>query len=179
LRVRSRRLFFALWPDETVRRALLDVEALVVPATARATRAENLHLTLAFLGAVPPEQLPAVLDVAGQLRCSPIALTLDRIEHWAAPGILCLAPSVMPKPLQALAADLESALREGGLPVDQRPYRPHVTLCRKASAPLLEPALLGAGILWRADQFVLAESADDTGSSSYRIIAHWPLQSLH
>jgi 2'-5' RNA ligase len=172
------RLFFALWPDAPVRHALLHLIASAVPAEARATRPENLHLTLAFLGTVAAERLHEVQETASSLRAAACPLTLDRLEHWAAPGILCLTPAVAPQSLQDLVAGLRMALRARNLPVDERPYRPHVTLCRKLRSPAGQPLSAPVtGIDWRAQEFVLAESADDSGGSTYRIIARWPLTS--
>ena len=173
------RLFFALWPAPSVRDVLARHAATepVAAAGAAPTRPENLHLTLGFLGSVPQQRLREVLEVGAGVRAAPFSFTLDRLEHWAAPAIFCLVPAVVPPLLPALAAELRTALRARSLPADERPYRPHVTLCRKARAPvaLHAPATV-AGIDWEAPEFVLAESADDTGRSIYRIVDRWPLQ---
>lgn len=178
VRVQSPRFFFALWPDASVREALMQVIASAVPPEARASRPENLHLTLAFLGSVAADRLREVLEAVAGVRAMEFTLTLDRLEYWIAPGILCLRPGVAPPALEDLAASLRGALRARNLPADERPYRPHVTLCRKlrpaAGRPLPAPAVR---IAWRAQEFVLAESADDSGRSIYRIIGRWPLAS--
>ena len=50
------RLFVAVTPDDAMRRAVLQVQRSVAAGLTRGslTRAENLHLTLAFLGETPP-----------------------------------------------------------------------------------------------------------------------------
>ncbi len=172
------RLFFALWPDASVRDALMQVVASWVTPDAPAVRPENLHLTLGFLGTVAADRLHEVLAVAASLRTAAFPLTLDRLEHWTAARILCLTPNAVPPALTRLAGDLRAALRARNLPADERPCRPHVTLCRKARPAAGQPLSVPiAGIGWQAQQFVLAESADDTGRSVYRIIAQWPLSS--
>ena len=172
------RLFFALWPAASVRDALarqVATEPVAAPGAVPA-RAENLHLTLGFLGRLPQGRLQEVLEVATGVSVEPFAFTLDRMEHWAAPAIYCLVPGAIPPALPALVAGLRSALRVRDLPADERPYRPHVTLCRKARAPEAQQVTVPvAAIDWWAQEFVLAESADDTGRSIYRIIGRWPL----
>lgn len=176
---RTARLFFALWPEALVRDALVGQAAAgpvaspgVVP-----TQAGNLHLTLGFLGNVPRERLPEVLELAADVRAAPFSFTLERLEHWPGPGIYCLVPAAVPPGLPSLARQLRTALRGRGLPVDDRPYRPHVTLCRKARAPDSQQVPLPVvPIDWLVSDFVLAESVDDTGRSVYRILGRWPLQ---
>jgi 2'-5' RNA ligase len=46
----SRRIFFALWPDNGVRSRLEQLAAMLPPGRGRAHAAEDLHLTLAFIG---------------------------------------------------------------------------------------------------------------------------------
>lgn len=176
------RLFFALWPSPSVRDALAHWVASASGAEANAlpTRAENLHLTLAFLGSVPAARLPDVMAVGAGVSAAPFALTLDRQECWSEPGILCLVPSIVHPSLLALVRDLAGGLQACALPVEQRPYRPHVTLGRKTRKAAvwptssLRPSV--TPIEWQVREFVLAESADDRGGSRYRIVERWTLQ---
>ncbi len=62
----NRRLFVALEPPEAVRRRLAAIQAELQRAAGRAADevrwvpAENVHLTLQFLGAVPSERVEAI-----------------------------------------------------------------------------------------------------------------------
>src|SRR5438045_2993707 len=76
----SLRLFYALWPDETVRDAL---SALQAPLQGRRTQRANLHLTLAFLGMQPASLLPVLQGILQQLPQADIALTIDHSGHFA------------------------------------------------------------------------------------------------
>jgi len=82
--------------------------------------------------------------------------------------------------LIGLARDIARGLQARALPVEQRTYRPHVTLCRKsrkaAALPDPVPQSSVTPIEWSVREFVLAESADDRGGSRYRIAARWSLQ---
>ena len=67
-----------------------------------------------------------------------------------------LRPLAHPDGLLALQQRLGAALRALGLPTETRPYRPHVTLARKAAGAALrcEPAPLR----WRVRSHALVES---------------------
>ncbi|HYL02781.1 MAG TPA: 2'-5' RNA ligase family protein, partial [Steroidobacteraceae bacterium] len=62
---RTRRLFFALWPDAAQRTVLAHaVRKAVRNCGGRPVPAESLHVTLAFLGSVPESRM-AELGAAG------------------------------------------------------------------------------------------------------------------
>lgn len=140
------RLFLALWPGATVRDRLVALaDRWPWPPQARRTAPDKLHLTLHFLGNVPAERLPDLQrGLAAEWRgCE---LVLDRGTVWPG-GIAVLEASRVPAELAGLHAALAQDLRGLGLPVESRPYRPHVTLARKAAGvrlPDFEP------LPWRA-----------------------------
>jgi RNA 2',3'-cyclic 3'-phosphodiesterase len=159
------RLFLALWPDEQVRAALAEVQASCHwPAAARPTPRANLHATLHFIGPVARERLPQLASgLAAPARR--FSLLLDRIELWPN-GIAALVPSQAPDELLALHADLAQRLRLLALPVETRPYRPHVTLARRAAGLALPPPGAHAGVQWACASFALVESA----GGQYRVL---------
>jgi 2'-5' RNA ligase len=127
----SLRLFLALWPPADVRTALEEhAAAWAWPAGARRTRGERLHVTLHFLGEVPADRVPALQSglAAGWPGCE---MTLDRATVWPG-GIAVLEGTQVPEPLSRLHAGLRDKLLALEVPVEQRRYRPHVTLARKA-----------------------------------------------
>jgi RNA 2',3'-cyclic 3'-phosphodiesterase len=127
----SLRLFLALWPTPALLDDLLAHAATWTwPERARRTRPERLHLTLHFLGNVPAERLRALrsgLDV----KWTGCELALDRASVWPG-GIAVLEAGEVPPELARLQAPLADRLRALEVPVEDRPYRPHVTLARKA-----------------------------------------------
>ena len=95
--VRLRRLFFALWPDEATREALRRATRTVLRhCGGKPVRPENFHITLAFLGNVPDEQLDAVLGAASGISLEPLTLTLDRFGYFPVPQVLWLGPAQTP-----------------------------------------------------------------------------------
>lgn len=125
------RLFLALWPPPAVRDTLLaHMRQWQWTPLARPTPPERLHLTLHFIGAVPEVRLD---ELKARLRAPflPFTLELAQPEVWPG-GIAVLCTTQAPAALQTLHAQLGERLRALGLPVDERPLRPHVTLARKA-----------------------------------------------
>lgn len=126
------RCFIALVPDTATRDALA---ALPVGAAARRVVVDQLHMTLAFLGSIAPEQ-GAVL--AGRLSSviAPLsAQRAERSEYWpsAAHPRLVVVPFAAGEGLASLEARVRELIAEIGLPVDDhRPFRPHITLARFA-----------------------------------------------
>lgn len=126
------RLFLALWPDDATRIALAAWQhSWNWPAGARVVRSERLHLTLHFLGDVPATRVAALSGELRHLAFEPFPLEWGRGELWPG-GIAVARPERIPGALDALHAALGRALVATGLAVDARPFKPHVTLARKA-----------------------------------------------
>lgn len=167
----TRRMFFALWPDEGVRRGIADLSRAVVER-GRPVPTENLHLTLEFLGNVEPDAVDAALAAAAEVRGQPFQLHLDVVGHWRRSRILWLGSQVPSPGLLNLQADLQRRLKEAGLSLEARPFRPHITLARRVPAchqMRVEP------IVWPLREFVLMESAGGAAGVRYEIADRWPL----
>lgn len=128
---------------------------------------QNWHLTLAFLGEVRTARLPDLEErlarVAG--RHAPLSLRLAGSGHFG-PRVLYVGVSGDVKPLGRLAAGVAAAARRAKVSVDDRPYRPHLTLARlRTAGPLADlVAALSSydGTTWLVDQIELMESQPPT-----------------
>lgn len=150
----SLRLFLALWPDDDTRADLLVwQQAQGWPAAARLTPASDLHLTLHFLGQVPETRLPS-LQQALPTPDAPVTLTLDRVDVWPN-GVAVLLPKTTPPALLDLHARLGETLTQLGLPLEARPYQPHVTLARHAKGLIPQAA---PPLRWTARRYALVHS---------------------
>jgi 2'-5' RNA ligase len=165
-----KRLFFALWPDEAVRRNCAGIAESIVRPGEVLVRPDNLHATLTFLGNVDAATEAAVIPAASPIPAPHSSLAFDALSFWSKPRILCLTAKQHEAELAALANKLTALARGFGIPVDERPFNPHVTLIRKAKASRqvkFEP------VIWRSSGFCLVESYSDPEGSSYRIIKSW------
>jgi 2'-5' RNA ligase len=165
------RVFFALWPDDGVRAAISRLtRAAVQSSGGRPIAKERLHLTVAFLG----EVTAAGLEVARQvlpISVGEFELVLDAVSVWPESKILWLAPSTPPAALGELEARLADALVEAGFHGEDRIYRPHITLARRARpvAAAVEP------IHWAVRDLALVESFPEGRNVHYEVLGRWPL----
>ncbi len=167
------RLFFALWPDRAVRGVLASVAADAVSGRGRPTDVEDLHATLVFLGPVAGRDLGCVEQAAGRVRGERFEVCLDLIEYWRRPRVLCLGASVCPPELDTLVRELQRELRGCGFEPERRPYRPHVTLARKARP--IDASAPSSFIRWPISEFVLVASESGPTPPRYRVLRRWPL----
>jgi RNA 2',3'-cyclic 3'-phosphodiesterase len=166
----TQRLFFALWPDASVRSDLQQCLSLMADAPGRLVVPDNLHLTLAFPGQVDAATQACLEGAADSIRVTPFDIRLNRFGFWKHPRVVWYGPDSVPPELLHLAAELERSMRDCGLTPDARPYRPHVTLLRKA---LGEPEAVAPEMVWRAEGFVLVLSESSPQGVRYRVIRRW------
>ncbi|MFA9461934.1 RNA 2',3'-cyclic phosphodiesterase [Thiohalorhabdus methylotrophus] len=170
----KQRLFFALWPPPGLQRALAErAREALDGRRARRVPAENLHVTLAFLGEVDARTRECAEEAAGSLELPSFTLAIDRLGLWARRGLLWAGPSRAPEALPALAAELGRSLEPCGLERDRRPFRAHLTLARKAAGQPPRQAM--DPLEWRVDRFVLVASQLGPGGSAYTLLREWPL----
>jgi len=166
------RLFFGLSPDPATRRKLVDVSLHAGITEGIPVIADNLHMTVQFLGAVTNEQQQQLVNAAGKLSGSRLTLLIDHSGWWPRPRIVWLAPREVPEALNRLHTTIAGLMEQGGIPVEARPYTPHITLVRKVNRAIsvdFEP------IQWRVSEFCLFESITHSGYVEYKIIQCWPL----
>lgn len=149
------RLFIGLWPDDAQRwEARAHQQLWRWPPQARPTPASKLHLTLHFIGEVPLAQVEPLAQ-AMPASFSAAELTFSHPALWRG-GIAVLEPESVPPSLMSLHAQLGLRLRQLGVALEARPWRPHLTLARQAQgakAPTNPPPLH-----WRLAQLALVQS---------------------
>lgn len=128
------RVFFALWPDADLRCMLDQLGAqLHALCGGRRTRAETIHMTLAFLGNIEETRLTDLQTLATQLESEAFDMMLQRPGWWQRNNIAWVAPVSTPPALTHLVNKLQSRLLTTGFNIDKRAYFPHVTLVRNAA----------------------------------------------
>jgi len=166
------RLFFALWPDPETQAAIADLAQFVATQSkGRAVAADNVHLTLAFLGAQPATGLAALRTLAAAICIRPFELALDEIGCFRRAGIAWLGTSIAPPEIVGLHADLARNLADAGITLDARPFSPHLTLARRVAVPVRRK--LAQPIRWKISSFVLVASELDQDRPRYRLLDTW------
>lgn len=173
----TRRLFFALWPDEPMRDTLAGATRKAVRGSGgRPVPPSNLHLTLAFLGPVPESRIAELADLARSVQLpipGGIEVRLDRLEHWPGPRVLCAAPSEPPTGVVTLAQALQRQLSVGGFSPDIKPFRAHVTVARKVTHPSRSMSM--RPVSWRFGAFALIESRTLESGPVYSVVEVYTL----
>jgi len=181
------RLFFAVPIPAETRAAVASiaerVEAEVADGRSRIrwVRMDGLHLTLRFLGPTPLEAVPALIALtdAAAAATPPVAIELGgagafpSVDH---PRTLWVGLRAGEAALQALARTVETgvAVATGGLPLETRPFAPHLTIARTdgvrnapAAAQALVAAAAGLAAAFTADEIVLYRSFLGEGPARY------------
>jgi 2'-5' RNA ligase len=134
------RLFVALEIPPPVRENLAalinDLRAADAPSSknrARWVRAENLHVTLKFIGPVDAVKLDAIRAALAEVRSdAEVELRfrgLGFFPHDRRPRVLWAGVEGSPN-LPLLAREIESRLARLGVPPERREFAPHLTVAR-------------------------------------------------
>jgi 2'-5' RNA ligase len=182
------RLFFALWPPAEVADELTRRARELVGGHGRVIQASNVHLTLAFLGAVETAQQACYEKAADEAVGQEFELTLDQFGYWRRSGILWAGCTEESPALRALVARLNERLAACGFQPETRPYRVHLTIARhvrrytgasrggKAAMVLrrerVDPM---PPLTWRVSDFTLVESRTLPDGARYQVLHRWPL----
>ncbi|ALC15719.1 2'-5' RNA ligase [Desulfuromonas soudanensis] len=108
----------------------------------RWVRPGTIHLTLKFFGELPEESLDRIGEVVLSIGHLSVPFQARLIGVGAFPSplrprVIWLGVDGGP-PLAKLQDDLESALEKIGIPRDDRPFTPHLTLGRRRGTALAE-----------------------------------------
>ena len=128
------RLFVALDLPEAVRCALADWCARVAPAGVRRVPAENLHLTLAFLGSRSDDETAVVAALLEPLVRASVVEPLSTADAlWLPlhrPAVLAVSIEGGQGLVQLQEALVAALTRAVGFVPERRAFRPHVTVGR-------------------------------------------------
>src|SRR5437016_2471866 len=182
------RLFVAVpLPSELTARAAALLPA-ALPAT-RPVRAELMHITLAFLGWTPDEQLDSVVAAARAAATGQAAFDLSfagagRFPASGRPRVVWLGIGEGHDALATLAARVTGELLTRGLKFDDRPFAPHLALARvrdEATGPEARTvtaaveALEVPALRTRVDRIAVVESVLSPKGPRYTARAELPL----
>ncbi len=185
----TRRLFFALWPDERSRAALAHATRKAVRHSGGRPVAEhNLHATLLFLGSVGESRVSEVAAIGARAAAEtlvaradsrlPPAFVFDHIELWQKAHVLVATTSASSGDghlvANALVGILQRETGRAGFAPDLKPFRAHVTLARKVA--FLKTALRMEPVEWRVAGFALVESRTDPEGPVYTVLQSYPLE---
>ena len=170
------RLFTAIPLPPVVTQALADLQPL--PASGvRPVAPAQMHVTLHFIGEAEIEETAELLQVVPMQR---FELAVSGVGQFG-PGEVLWAGVQPHALLRQLHADIGQALVAGGIAVEKRPYRPHITLarCKPHAPPDLVPDFLDRHVALRlppvtATRFALYSSTPSASGPLYRVERWFP-----
>lgn len=176
------RLFVAVEVPASVREG---VDAACAPLHRKAPDARWIdptrwHLTLAFVGWTGFDQISEVEAACGAAAeaVGPFSLALNGKAGTFGRRVLWVGLGTS-EDLAALAEAVGRELRAAGFPIEERPFRAHLTLARAGRGePLprgLAESYAGPTDTWRVERFVLMRSKLRRSGPKYTIEAAWRL----
>ncbi len=159
------RLFFAAWPPAQTAAAL---HAWSGAVSGRPTPAANIHLTLVFLGEADRARASAAARRV-RARRHDLPIEVARVVR----DMVWVGPREIPGALAALVKGLQLELYREEFFLERRPFAAHVTILRKARAPVPLPQL--PGVAWPVDEFLLMRSHPSAKGSTYEPIEQFRL----
>jgi len=105
---------------------------------ARWVRTESLHVTLKFIGEAPENKVLEIQETLKQIKAAAFEIEFKEAGFFPNPRsarafwIGIHAPAALPQ----LAATIDQKLEKIGIAVEEKPYKPHLTLARAKSGRL-------------------------------------------
>lgn len=164
------RLFFALVPDDAVRREVVHIQRSLA-GNGRPVAAPNLHVTLAFLGMQEAAVIPKTCAIASRLTFEPCRVVLDHLGQFGRGSVLWLGADSIPDPLRDFQRALVDTLTAEGIGHDPKPWKFHLTLYRRLRKP--PPKLEPIAIEWVLGGFELIESVGSKTGVEYHTLGRW------
>jgi 2'-5' RNA ligase len=140
----GKRLFIAIELAESVKQSLVRLDPKI--RGVRWLSAEQMHLTLGFLGLVDASTEENLRDKLSAIRWSAFFLPISSLGTFPAkgrPNIIWIGVGAGHPHLFQLHKRVQDAALAVGLEPDLRPWHPHITLarCREVSAESVRPFL--------------------------------------
>jgi len=165
-----KRLFFALWPSDKTRKQIDSFNCSISSTHLKKVKADNLHVTLVFLGNVDTESELMLRQSVSDIKVEPFDLHFNQLAFWSKQRILCLLTQHYDEQLLMLVNQLKRKVEQCGLKTEERPYKPHITVARKATRLTDTKAF---SIEWSAQSYCLVESCSTEDGVRYQVIQRW------
>ena len=135
---------------------------LVLPA--KIIPDNNFHITLAFLGVLNEyqqqniehliqEKQSIIQEILSEMQPQKPLLTLKKLGYFHKAQVLHLMPCECPYWLTQLQKIMTNICQKAEIPLENRPYQPHISLYRKVKSSTVLPATLAIDKLLPLDNY--------------------------
>ena len=181
------RLFVAIELDEPFRQRLVELQDALrrVESDISYTKLENLHLTLKFIGEFEEAKLPALCNSLRNIpKIGAFTMTLTGLDFLPERGPIRIIAAAIDggEKLLALQRAIEAACETQSVPLENRRYRPHITLARarrplpRSAKPRLASCATHKSVESLVTDFVLMESKLSNQGSQYAVLQRVSLE---
>jgi RNA 2',3'-cyclic 3'-phosphodiesterase len=180
------RLFFAVELSPKIQTQLLACQQQLSSLDAVVVKAENLHLTLCFLGNTANDQLQNIIDNFQAVALPSFEISLDQLTYWPKPSILAAEASSNPdNSLTKLKQLIEKQLTDMQIfNFDKQAFKPHITLFRQLQQPpetclnfyLQAEKIQQKKQTMKVESISLMQTISRAGGYYYQTLAEWPLK---
>ncbi len=140
------------------------------------TSRENLHMTIRFLGEVPPAKIKDIREAITEAQRGTFSLTCQGLQIIGRDIVTAKVGGEKDK-LSSLYDSLETALEKRGFQREARRYQPHITLARqfRPSAGFDVTSIPPVPALFMVTEIILFESKRKEGRLVYQCLFREPL----
>jgi len=170
------RLFFAVEVPSEIRTELEAFSQNIDRKNWRLVKPDQMHITLAFMGEVPPEKLEEIVNSAEETAASFPSFALQLADTGVFPETgepRVLFVRVVSDELVRLALSLREKL---GSLADQKKVKPHLTLARRKGERARKDLRKIRGN-WQVDSFVLFKSTLGDNGATHEMVKKFSLLS--
>lgn len=172
---KTKRLFFAIYPDATARQVLGEIAKPLI-TTGVPSLIDNLHITLAFIGNSDLAYENCLIKKIKQIcHLGSFTINIDQVGHFPKPRILWLGSQQPPAQLIKLHEALLEDIEPCGYQAENRPWIPHITIARKYRGNT-GTYRLQTPVSICVDTFSLMESVSHPEGVRYVELKQFPLQ---
>ncbi len=175
------RVFVAVFPPPEVQEALIDAARALPMDAFRLTAPERVHLTLKFLGEVPPGNISrtsSALERVGQ-QGGPFDAAISGFGAFPSARrarILWAGMGQGAEELITLARAVENLLEPEGFAREEKPFVPHLTLGRaRRPVPFDSGGAIVPDLGFGVGALDLVESRQAASGVTYSVLERYPL----
>jgi RNA 2',3'-cyclic 3'-phosphodiesterase len=162
-------------PESAVREVARWQRDLGAPEGVRIVPPENLHVTIAFLGSRPVEELEPIAGALREAVAGAVAPVLTPLRYRETRSVGMLVFADEEGRAGRIAEEAHGRLeRLGVYEREQRAWLPHLTVARFRNRPRLQPTLPDLGSVRMSDAAVYISRLRPTGAQ-YEVVESVPL----
>ena len=172
---RPLRVFFAIFPNQAAQDQLTRQTELLEPICGGyKVKKTHRHLTLLFLGNVSIHRIEPLQEAMKAISEKEFEISLEVIGYWKKSQIIYMQAKRFPNELFSLVDSIKGKLSEAEFLFDERTFKPHITLIRKATRPARIE--LPQPIQWHVNEWFLVQSKQTNQGINYIPLAQWFLK---